>query len=131
MTSSKAEGCQARTNESLEIHDSDAESIITIAEDKTRPELVLYPSHVSHTHDAPMVQYTSQIEIPDEIYNSLSPSRKRIIVALLAFCAFLAPISSTTVLAAIPEVADTYHTTGTIINLSNAIYLVSTCMLSA
>ena len=53
----------------------------------------------------------------------LPHSRKVIIVALLSFCSFLAPISSTTILAAIPEVAATYGSNGTIINLSNALYM--------
>lgn len=47
-----------------------------------------------------------------------------VIVALLSFCSFLAPISSTTVLAAVPEVAATYNTDGDIINVSNALYLI-------
>lgn len=82
-------------------------------------------THVSHTHDAPITQYTSHIEIPDEVYARLSPSRKHVIVCLLAFCSFLAPISSTTVLSAVPEVAATFDTTGTIVNLTNAVYMVS------
>lgn len=84
------------------------------------------PSHLSHTHDAPppIQPYTSFVEIPDEVYDRISPSRKLIIVALLSYCGFLAPVSSTTILSAIPEVAATYHSTGTIINLSNALYLV-------
>ena len=81
------------------------------------------PSHVSQTHDAPIQPYTSYVEIPDEIYDRLSPSRKHVIVALLSFCSFLAPISSTTILSAVPEVAATYYTTGTIVNLSNALYM--------
>lgn len=80
------------------------------------------PSHVSHTHDAPIQHYTSYVEIPDEIYDRLPHLRKLIIVALLSFCGFLAPISSTTILSAVPEVAATYKSTGTIINLSNALY---------
>jgi hypothetical protein len=80
-------------------------------------------SHVSHTHDAPIEHYSSYIEVPDEVYDRLPPSRKVIIVALLAFCSFLAPISSTTILAAVPEVAATYSSSGTIINLSNALYM--------
>lgn len=82
-------------------------------------------THVSHTHDAPIAHYTSQVEIPDEVYNRISPTRKSVIVALLAFCSFLAPISSTTVLSAVPEVAETFQTTGTIVNLTNAVYMVS------
>lgn len=106
-------------------HSSDSHSIITITDDPQRPNLAHYPSHVSHTHDAPIHHYNSQVEIPDEVYDRLSPSRKLIVVALLSFCSFLAPISSTTILAAVPEVAKTYDTTGTIINISNAIYMVS------
>jgi MFS family permease len=65
------------------------------------------------------------VEIPDEIYDRLPHSRKLIIVALLSFCSFLAPISSTTILSAVPEVAATYSSTGTIINLSNALYMLT------
>lgn len=59
----------------------------------------------------------------DDIYNRLPLHRKHIITCVLAFCGFLAPISSTTVLAAVPEVAETYHCDGSIINLSNAFYM--------
>jgi hypothetical protein len=79
-------------------------------------------SHVSHSHDAP-IEHTSYIEVPDEVYDRLPHSRKLIIVALLSYCGLLAPISSTTVLSAVPEVAATYETTGSIINLSNALYM--------
>ncbi|KAF7952135.1 uncharacterized protein EAE97_001632 [Botrytis byssoidea] len=80
-------------------------------------------SHISNTQDAPIQQTYSNISIPDAIYDRIPPNRKLVIVALLSFCSFLAPISSTTVLAAVPEVANTYHSTGTIINLSNALYM--------
>lgn len=46
-----------------------------------------------------------------------------IILILMSFSAFLSPISSTSVLAATPEVAEEYQTTGSIINLVNALYL--------
>ncbi|KAJ7932725.1 major facilitator superfamily domain-containing protein [Mycena leptocephala] len=60
----------------------------------------------------------------DSIYDRIPPHRKVIITCVLAVCGFLAPVSSTTVLSAIPEVAATFNTTGSIINLTNAIYLV-------
>jgi hypothetical protein len=102
----------------------DAESIHTVSSIERRPtNLTHIPSHVSHTHDAPIQHYTSYIEMPDEVYDRLPNSRKVVIVALLSFCSFLAPISSTTILAAVPEVAATYNSTGTIINLSNALYM--------
>lgn len=59
----------------------------------------------------------------DEAYNRFTERRKLIITAVLSFCSFLAPISSTTVLSAIPEVAATFACDGSIINLSNAMYM--------
>lgn len=71
----------------------------------------------------PVATRDSTKEIPDEVYDRLPSHRKLAIVALLSFCSFLAPISSTSVLAATPDVASEFHTTGSIINLSNAFYL--------
>ncbi|KAF2427148.1 MFS transporter [Tothia fuscella] len=85
------------------------------------PELETIQSHATN-HDIPGVdQYR---EHGDEVYDKFSHRRKMIITAVLSFCGFLAPISSTAVLAAVPEVAATYDTNGSIINLSNAMYLV-------
>ncbi|KAF2146093.1 uncharacterized protein K452DRAFT_283372 [Aplosporella prunicola CBS 121167] len=85
-----------------------------------RPALEHTISHVS-THD--MAAPATNPESSDEIYGKFSPARKRAITAVLSFCGFLAPVSSTTVLSAIPEVAHNFHTSGTIINLSNALYM--------
>ncbi|KAF7534996.1 hypothetical protein G7Z17_g13283 [Cylindrodendrum hubeiense] len=63
-------------------------------------------------------------EAGDEVYERLSRGRKTAVVAVLSFMALLSPISSTSVLAATPEVAATYNTTGSIINVSNAAYMV-------
>lgn len=57
------------------------------------------------------------------IYAKFSPSRKHIIVAVVSFCGFLAPVSSTTVLSAVPEVAATFGTDGSVVNVSNALYM--------
>lgn len=62
-------------------------------------------------------------ESGDEIYDRLSRNRKAVIVAVMSFCAFLSPISSTSILAATPEVAAEFHTTGSVINASNAGYM--------
>lgn len=56
-------------------------------------------------------------------YKDLTKEFIAIIVFLLSFCAFLSPVSSTSVLAATPEVAAEYGTTGSIVNLVNALYL--------
>lgn len=77
-------------------------------------------SHVSH-HD--MVANDDFQEVDAEQYLRFSPARKVVIVGVLSFCSFLAPISSTSILAAIPEVAKTYNTTGSVINASNALYM--------
>ncbi|KAK6607862.1 hypothetical protein H4I96_04097 [Botrytis cinerea] len=65
-------------------------------------------SHISNTQDAPIQQTYSNVSIPDAIYDRIPP---------------IANSLSTTVLAAVPEVANTYNSTGTIINLSNALYM--------
>jgi hypothetical protein len=80
-------------------------------------------THLSAGHDAPLDHAPSTEEIPDEVYDRLSHGRKLVVVTLLSFCSFLSPISSTTILAATPEVADEYGTSGSIINLSNALYM--------
>ena len=61
--------------------------------------------------DVPVAPVSSIIEIPDEEYDRLPSHRKLMIVALLSFCSFLAPMSSTSVLAATPEVAETFQLT--------------------
>lgn len=107
-------------------HHNDAESIHTvetIAEQQRNAPLEHLATHASHSHDAPIQHQSSFQEVPDEIYDRLPHHRKVVIVSLLSFCSFLAPISSTTILAAVPEVAHTYDTTGTIVNLSNALYM--------
>lgn len=77
-------------------------------------------SHVSH-HD--MAVNEDFHEVDAEQYLRFSPARKVIIVGVLSFCSFLAPISSTSILAGVPEVAKTYNTTGSIVNASNALYM--------
>lgn len=59
-------------------------------------------SHVS-THDAVAV-HDEGYEEGDEVYDKFTPRRKTMIVAVLSFCSFLAPMSSTSILAASPEV---------------------------
>lgn len=87
----------------------------------SRNDLNLVPSHVSH-HDMPVTN-DEFVEVDAEQYLRFSPMRKIVIVFVLSFCSFLAPISSTSILSGIPEVAATYNTTGSIINASNALYL--------
>jgi len=80
-------------------------------------------SHVS-THDAAAFHRDEHYETGDEIYDKFRPAKKILIVAILSLCSFLAPISSTSILSASPEVVATYNTTGDLFNVSNALYLV-------
>ncbi len=74
--------------------------------------------------DTPAAQvWTSLVEIPDSFYDRLTPRRKTAIVALMSYCSVLAPISSTAVLPAVPDVAAEFGTTGVVINVTNALYL--------
>ncbi|KAF9893339.1 hypothetical protein FE257_011771 [Aspergillus nanangensis] len=61
--------------------------------------------------------------IEDE-FNRFSHHRKVIMVVVMAWSGLLSPISSTSVLSAIPNVAETYNTTGSVIGISNALYMV-------
>jgi len=85
--------------------------------------LQLQPTLSSHSHDD--MAHTTHVVTGDmdEIYNRFSERRKMVIVAAMSFCSFLAPVSSTTVLSAVPEVAATFNTDGSIINISNALYM--------
>jgi hypothetical protein len=122
MSQSRHEEPVVESEKKTEIDRQDAETIHSVNTEREPTNLTHIRSHVS-THDIPIEHYSSYIPVPDEVYDRLPPSRKVVIVTLLSFCSFLAPISSTTILAAVPEVAATYSSTGTIINLSNALYM--------
>lgn len=77
----------------------------------TTPQLT---NCIPHSHDTPLALYTSHISIDDRIYDRIPLQKKHIIVALISYCSFLAPISSTTVLSAVPEVAAEFGTTGSV-----------------
>jgi hypothetical protein len=89
--------------------------------DNGRLELQRTASNIHH-QDMPAVNFVVTGDT-DEIYNRFSDRRKTVIVAVVSFCSFLAPISSTTVLSAVPEVAKEFGTDGSIINVSNALYM--------
>ncbi|GIJ87788.1 hypothetical protein Asppvi_006701 [Aspergillus pseudoviridinutans] len=85
--------------------------------------LVQVQSHlVNHDSSTEIDEYEEE---DAEQYLRFSPSRKIAIVAILTFCAFLTPVSSTAILTAVPELATTFGTTGDMINASNALYLAS------
>jgi len=63
-------------------------------------------------------------EIDEEIYNKFSSTKKMIITSNLSLCGLLAPIASTSILSAIPEVSKAYNTSGAVINVSQAAFLI-------
>ncbi|CAK7201290.1 hypothetical protein SEUCBS139899_003993 [Sporothrix eucalyptigena] len=91
----------------------------------TQDQLLSTLTHISsHGPDMPAAEpWSSFVEIPDEFYDRVPPRRKIAIVALLSFCSLLSPISSTAVLPAVPDVAAEFNTTGSIVDISNALYL--------
>ncbi|KAI9172387.1 putative transporter AQR1 [Paramyrothecium foliicola] len=95
------------------------------APDTARDAIYRSMSHMSgpDTFADPSDEAAPYREAGDEVFDRLSSKRKAIIVSVLSFCAFLSPISSTSVLSATPEVASEYNTTGSVINASNAGYM--------
>ncbi|KAJ6786670.1 hypothetical protein PWT90_08088 [Aphanocladium album] len=83
------------------------------------------PGH-GDSHDSSDDADDKFYEDGDEIYNKFSPSRKRIIVAVLGFGAFTALVSSTSMLPAVPEITETFKSKDTVVELSNAIYIALT-----
>lgn len=55
---------------------------------------------------------------------NLSPKHKLLIVLFSSLSGFLSPMSGLAFLPAVPNIAERFNTTGTIINVSNAIYMV-------
>ncbi|KAL9112164.1 MAG: hypothetical protein Q9227_003541 [Pyrenula ochraceoflavens] len=84
-------------------------------------ELSQMPSHLSHHDLQPTV--SQHVEANAAQYTRFSSHRKIIITITLSLASFLAPMSSTSILSAIPEVASEYDSTGSIVNLSNALYM--------
>ena len=66
----------------------------------------------------------SQPNVSQPKYDRLSNTRKLALLTLLCYLGFLTPLSSTAILVAIPNVSETYHTTGVIINISQAMFFI-------
>lgn len=99
--------------------------LAAVATQSDRPSLTRLESHVSHHEIQAVASHASSyVEVNAAQYERFTPARKHVIVFALSICGFLAPVSSTAVLSAIPEVAQTYNTSGTVINVSNAMYLI-------
>ncbi|KAK5118546.1 hypothetical protein LTR85_008011 [Meristemomyces frigidus] len=104
-------------------HSDDSDSDIDLEDQRPTAPLEHIHSHIS-THDHAVAHHDQHYEQGDEIYDRFSRQRKILIVTTLSFCSFLAPIGSTSILAASTEVVATYHTTTAVFGYSNALYLI-------
>ncbi|KAL6246826.1 hypothetical protein RBB50_006133 [Rhinocladiella similis] len=122
---SDGDGHNHSQDDAISISKEGEDEEVEVEEDRRSIDLARIHSHASH-HDIHAIpsHTSSYVEVNAAQYERFSPRRKLLITLVLSLCGFLAPISSTTILSAIPEVADTFHTSGSIINLSNALYLV-------
>ncbi|KAK1518273.1 major facilitator superfamily transporter [Colletotrichum abscissum] len=59
----------------------------------------------------------------ETVYDRFTPGRKRIITAIVSFAGLGINLASLLVLSALPEVAAAFNTTGTVINFTNALFL--------
>lgn len=57
------------------------------------------------------------------VYDRFTNLQKYLMTGFVAYAGLIASISTTTVLAAVPEISSEFKTTPTIINISNAVYL--------
>lgn len=57
-------------------------------------------------------------------YDKFPEWKKRVMVYIVAYTCFLSPMSNMAFLPAVAEIASDFHTTGTIINVSNAVYCI-------
>lgn len=105
-------------HEVLEQLDVDLEKAFRIEKQWT-VNLATFASHVSPD----LVPASSHSEPNAAQYDRFSSRRKIVITAVLAYVCILPPSSSTSVLPAIPEVAAEYGSTGSIIGISNALYM--------
>ncbi|OLN82436.1 Dityrosine transporter 1-like protein 5 [Colletotrichum chlorophyti] len=62
-------------------------------------------------------------EDTEAIYDRFAPGRKRLVTAVVACGGVASTVSSLLLLAAIPEIAADLNSTGSIVNVSNAIYI--------
>lgn len=98
----------------------------TLAGDITTAPAGTISSETTAQADASEIKAVLPYPTPDPyaVYSRFSRYRKARIIFLIAFYGFLSPFSSISVLVATPEVAGAFNTTGDIIGISNALYMV-------
>ncbi|KAI1381595.1 major facilitator superfamily domain-containing protein [Hypoxylon crocopeplum] len=87
--------------------------------DKTRDPQLDVPSGDT---DVEVAEQRPFDDSDESIYDRFANRRKVLICVVLVLCGILAPIATTGSLTAVPEIAKSFHTTGSIINISNGLY---------
>ncbi|KAK8113174.1 MFS-type transporter ppsE [Apiospora sp. TS-2023a] len=98
---------------SRSLHDSGAEK---------DPEVVPTAGEPEPLSDSSAPSVPPAVKDDSSVYDRYSPRRKAVFVTILAFCGILSPISSTGSLTAVPEIAKTFQTSGSVVNISNGLY---------
>ncbi|CAK7207943.1 hypothetical protein SEUCBS139899_010758 [Sporothrix eucalyptigena] len=90
--------------------------------EKTIPNVTDTPVTSPSQTDVPSDTSLDNASSPDP-YRKFGRNRKRLYVAILSLCAIVSPISSTGSLTAVPSIAADFYTTGSVINVSNGLYV--------
>lgn len=92
------------------------------AGDEKDPEVVPTADEPEPLSDRSVPSLPPAVKDDSFVYERYSPRRKAVFVAILAFCGILSPISSTGSLTAVPDIAETFQTSGSVVNISNGLY---------
>ncbi|KAG7139263.1 MFS antiporter QDR3 like protein [Verticillium longisporum] len=82
------------------------------------------PENNGSTPQTPPGQVEDGQRLVATAYCRFSDIQKQSVAWFVAFCGLLASMSTTSILSAVPEIMETFDTTPTVINISNALYLV-------
>ena len=88
-------------------------------------ELERMPENILRSRASPDMTSDPVPALEPNSYDQFSPNRKKIILAVLSYSAFISPMSSTTILSSIPEIAADYSATPLTIEMSNALYILA------
>lgn len=92
------------------------------ADSEKSPEVVPTADEPEPLSDSSVPSVPPAVKDDSSVYHRYSPRRKAVFVTILAFCGILSPISSTGSLTALPEIAATFQTSGSVVNISNGLY---------
>ncbi|ERS95115.1 hypothetical protein HMPREF1624_08607 [Sporothrix schenckii ATCC 58251] len=106
----------------------DIEKGVTASEKVEATQIMPPPTPATpHTPDGPPDPSIPDVDLTpaqraERMYTRYSPAQKRLFCAILSLCSLLSPIATTGCLTALAEIAETYHTSGSVINISNGLY---------